>query len=90
MLVKGSEEKGCAVISDVWRWSDVVSSELNLITSVGILNWFKKKKALQKCLELRLLFPRGHMKVMGSVSNDGLQTNISGSESVSLKLVAPG
>lgn len=44
MLVKGSEEKGCAVISDVWRWSDVVSSELNLITSVGILNWFKKKK----------------------------------------------
>lgn len=44
MLVKGSEEKGCTVISDVWRWSDVVSSELNLITSVGILNWFKKKK----------------------------------------------
>lgn len=58
MLVKGSEEKGCTVISDVWRWSDVVSSELNLITSVGILNWFKKKKSSTEVPGTQTSFPK--------------------------------
>lgn len=38
MLVKGFEEKGCAVISAMCRLSDLVSSKLKLITSVRILS----------------------------------------------------